>query len=76
MPVLALLADFADVPRAIVVTAYQSASGVDEPTSAVVVGGQALAKVGYNRYLRLLAPLLGILFVLVLIFVGIAAVIS
>src|SRR3546814_5337932 len=40
MPVLAPLGDFADVPRSLVVTAYQSASGwmnLFTPTSAVVM---------------------------------------
>lgn len=48
MPILAPLADFAGVSRASVVTAYQSASGwvnLITPTSAVVMGGLALAKV-------------------------------
>lgn len=76
MPVLAPLADFAGVSRAIVVTAFQSASGwmnLFTPTSAVVMGGLALAKVEYNRYLRFLAPLLGILAVLTIGFVAIGA---
>jgi uncharacterized ion transporter superfamily protein YfcC len=79
MPVLAPLADFAGVSRSIVVTAYQSASGwmnLFTPTSAVVMGGLALAKVDYNRYLRFLAPLLGILLVLTLVFVGVGAAVS
>jgi uncharacterized ion transporter superfamily protein YfcC len=79
MPVLAPLGDFAGVSRAIVVTAYQSASGwmnLFTPTSAVVMGGLALAKVDYNRYLRFLAPLLGILLVLTLAFVGVGAAVS
>jgi uncharacterized ion transporter superfamily protein YfcC len=68
MPILAPLGDFAGVSRAMVVTAYQSASGwvnLFTPTSAIVMGGLALAKVGYDRYLRFVAPLLAILFVLV-----------
>lgn len=76
MPVLAPLGDFANVPRSLVVTAYQSASGwmnLFTPTSAVVMGGLALAKVHYNRYLRFLAPLLGILLVVTVAFVGIGA---
>jgi uncharacterized ion transporter superfamily protein YfcC len=76
MPVLAPLADFAGVSRAIVVTAFQSASGwmnLFTPTSAVVMGGLALAKVDYNRYLRFLAPLLGILLVLTIAFVAVGA---
>jgi uncharacterized ion transporter superfamily protein YfcC len=79
MPVLAPLGDFAGVSRAMVVTAYQSASGwmnLFTPTSAVVMGGLALAKVDYNRYLRFLAPLLGILLVLTLVFVGVGAAVS
>ena len=62
MPILAPLADFAGVQRAIVVTAFQSASGLVNlitPTSAVVMGGLALAKVRYDQYLRFIAPLLG-----------------
>ncbi|MTV25147.1 YfcC family protein [Nitriliruptoraceae bacterium ZYF776] len=79
MPVLAPLADFAGVGREIVVTAYQSASGwmnLFTPTSAVVMGGLALAGVGYNKFLRFIAPLLAILFVLVTVFVAVGAAIS
>src|SRR5690606_1867512 len=68
MPILGPLGDFAGVERSLVVTAYQSASGwmnLFTPTSAVVMGGLALAGVGYNRYLRFLAPLLAILFVVI-----------
>ena len=61
MPILAPLGDFAHVPRSMVVTAYQSASGVVNlitPTSAVVMGGLALAKVRYDQWLRFTAPLI------------------
>ena len=78
MPILAPLADFADVSRAIVVTAYQSASGIVNlitPTSAVVMGGLALAKVRYDLYLRFVMPLVGILFVLSGAFVVVGAII-
>ncbi|HLS41291.1 MAG TPA: YfcC family protein [Ornithinicoccus sp.] len=67
IPILAPLADFAGVDRDIVVTAFQSASGIVNlitPTSAVVMGGLALAKVRYDHYLRFVAPLLLILLVL------------
>ncbi|WP_256742116.1 YfcC family protein, partial [Cronobacter sakazakii] len=46
MPIMAPLADFAHVGRDLVVTAYQSASGIVNlitPTSAVVMGGLAIA---------------------------------
>ena len=79
MPVLAPLGDFAGVSRAVVVTAYQSASGwmnLFTPTSAVVMGGLALAKVGYGTYLRFIAPLLGILLVLITGFIALGAVLG
>ncbi|HSC74290.1 MAG TPA: hypothetical protein VLB89_09000 [Gaiellaceae bacterium] len=76
MPILAPLADFAGVSRDVVVTAYQSASGLVNlvtPTSAVIMGGLALSKVGYDRYLKFFWPFLIIVFVVVCAFVGIAA---
>ena len=77
MPILAPLSDFAEVPRSIAVTAYQSASGFVNyvtPTSAVVMGGLVLAKVRYDRYLRFVAPFLGMMFVVICIFVGVGSV--
>jgi uncharacterized ion transporter superfamily protein YfcC len=79
MPVMAPLADFAGVSRAIVVTAYQSASGwvnLFTPTSAIVMGGLTLAKVGYDRYLRFVWPLLAILFVLTCILLALGSLTS
>jgi uncharacterized ion transporter superfamily protein YfcC len=54
-----------------VVTGFQSASGwvnLFTPTSAIVMGGLALGRVRYDRYLRFVAPLLAILLVLVCLF--------
>jgi uncharacterized ion transporter superfamily protein YfcC len=79
MPILAPLADFADVPRSLVITAWNAASGwmnLWVPTTAVVMGGIALAKVGYDKYLRFLAPLLAILFVIICAFLAIAGALS
>lgn len=79
MPILAPLADFAGVSRAMVITAYQSASGVINlitPTSAVVMGGLALAKVRYDQYLRFVLPLVFGLIVLCTVFVGVGAAMS
>ncbi|MBW5480606.1 YfcC family protein [Streptomyces bambusae] len=76
MPILAPLGDFAGVSRALVVTAYQSASGwvnLVTPTSAVVMGGLALAKVRYDQYLRFMAPLMGALLVAVAGFLALGA---
>jgi uncharacterized ion transporter superfamily protein YfcC len=79
MPILAPLADFAGVSRALTVTAFQSASGLVNlvtPTSAVIMGGLALSKVGYNRYLQFVWPFLAAVFVICCAFIGIAAAIG
>ncbi|WP_043266983.1 YfcC family protein [Streptomyces sp. CT34] len=79
MPILAPLADFAGVTRAVVVTAWQAASGwmnLWVPTTAVIMGGISLAKIGYDRYLRFAAPLLALLFVLVCAFVALGAAVT
>jgi uncharacterized ion transporter superfamily protein YfcC len=79
MPILAPLADFADVARSAAVTAFQSASGLVNlitPTSAVIMGGLALSKVGYDRYLKFVWPFLLAAFVVACAFVGGAAVLG
>jgi uncharacterized ion transporter superfamily protein YfcC len=79
MPILAPLADFAGVSRSVAVTAYQSASGLVNlvtPTSAVIMGGLALSKVGYDRYLRFVWKYLIAAGVVVCVFVGGAAALS
>ncbi|MBO8185362.1 YfcC family protein [Streptomyces spirodelae] len=79
MPILAPLADFAGVSRAVVVTAWQAASGwmnLWVPTTAVVMGGISLAKVRYDRYLRFAVPLLGLLALLITGFVALGAVLT
>jgi uncharacterized ion transporter superfamily protein YfcC len=76
MPILAPLADFAGVSRGLVVTAFQTASGfvnLVTPTSAVIMGGLALSKVGYDKYLRFVWPFLVVVFVVVCAFLGISA---
>jgi uncharacterized ion transporter superfamily protein YfcC len=67
MPIMAPLASFADVPAALVVTAYQTANGLLNlvtPTSAVVMGGLAIARVGYGTWLRFVWPVLVLLAIL------------
>jgi uncharacterized ion transporter superfamily protein YfcC len=61
MPILAPLGDFAGVKRELVVTAFATASGMVNlitPTSAVVMGGLAIGRVPYERWLRFIWPLL------------------
>jgi uncharacterized ion transporter superfamily protein YfcC len=70
MPIMAPLAGFVDVPESLVVTAYQTANGLMNlfiPTSAVVMGGLAIARVPYGRYLRWVWPLLAMLAALTVI---------
>ena len=76
MPIMAPLAQFVGVSEALVVTAYQSASGLMNlfiPTSAVVMGGLAIARVPYGTYLRWVWPLLGALAALCIVVLGVSA---
>jgi uncharacterized ion transporter superfamily protein YfcC len=79
MPIMAPLADFVGVPADLVVTAYQSASGLMNlfiPTSAVVMGGLAIARVPYGRYVRWVWPLLAMLAVLTIVVLGVGALLA
>ena len=79
MPITAPLAGFVNVPASLVVTAYQSASGLMNlfiPTSAVVMGGLAIARVPYGTYLRWVWPLLGALAVLTVVVLAITAAVT
>jgi uncharacterized ion transporter superfamily protein YfcC len=76
MPIMAPLAQFAGVPTSLVVTAYQAANGLVNlvtPTSAVVMGGLAIARVGYGVWLKFVAILLGLLFVLTAVVLAVGA---
>ena len=76
MPITAPLAGFVDVPESLVVTAYQSASGIMNlfvPTSAVVMGGLAIARVPYGTYLRWVWPLIAALAGLTVVVLAIGA---
>jgi len=75
MPIMAPLADVAGSSRHLVVTAFQSANGIVNlinPTFAVVMGGLAIARVGYDRWLRFMGPLLLILTVIISIALSVA----
>jgi uncharacterized ion transporter superfamily protein YfcC len=76
MPLLAPLGDFADVGRPLVVTAWSWGAGIARfvtPTSAVVMAGIALAGVRYDRWIRFMLPLMGILAVACIVMLAIAA---
>ncbi len=76
MPLLSPLADFAGVSRSTTITAWIMGHGLTllwSPTSVVVVGGLAIAKVRYDRYLRFVWPLLLAMFAVSVAVVAIAA---
>jgi uncharacterized ion transporter superfamily protein YfcC len=76
MPLLAPLADFAGVGRAHAITAWIMGHGIAlllSPTSVVLVGGLAIAKVGYDKYLRFIWPLILGLFVVSTVIIGLSA---
>ena len=75
MPIMSPLAGLADVDPALVVTAFQSGNGLVNlvnPTFAVVMGGLAIARVGYGTWLRFVWPVLILLAVLVVIVLSVS----
>lgn len=77
MPIMAPIADFAGVGRELVITAFAAASGVVNlitPTSGVLMGALAIARVSYGIYLKWVWKFVLMLFVLVLIILSAAAI--
>jgi uncharacterized ion transporter superfamily protein YfcC len=76
MPLLSPLADFAGVSRALTITAWILGHGLAllvSPTNVVVMGGLAIAGVGYDKYLRFMWPLLLALILVAAVVLAIAA---
>jgi len=70
MPIMAPLAVFSGVPSHLAVTAFQSANGLVNlinPTFAVVMGGLAIGRVPYQRWLKFMWPLMLMIAALILI---------
>lgn len=79
MPIMAPIADFAGVGRDLVITAYASASGIVNlvtPTSGVLMGALAIARVSYGIYLKWIWKFLLMLFMVVLVILSGAAILS
>jgi uncharacterized ion transporter superfamily protein YfcC len=69
MPIMAPLAEFSGVSSHLAVTAFQSANGLVNlvnPTFAVVMGGLAIGRVPYQRWLKFMWPLLLMIAVLIM----------
>lgn len=65
IPIMAPLGEFAGVASSLIITAFQSASGLVNlitPTSAILVGGLAMARVSYVQWLRFVWPFLLVIF--------------
>ena len=79
VPVVAPLGRFAGVGGDLVVTAFQSASGlvnIITPTAAVVMGALALGHVPYDKWVKYVWKLILYFFLLTLVFLVVGAVIG
>ena len=79
MPVMAPLASFAGIPEHLVVTAYQSASGLVNlvtPTFAVVTGGLAIGRISFAVWWKWVAVLVLILAVMCMVVLSIGALVG
>jgi len=77
VPIMAPLGQFAGVGGDLIVTAFQSASGLVNlitPTAAVVMGGLAFGDVPYDRWIRFVWKLILIFLILTLAFLAVSAV--
>ena len=77
VPILAPLGQFAGIGGDLIVTAFQSASGlvnIVTPTAAVVMGGLALGDVPYDRWVRFVWKLILIFFLLTIAFLAVSAI--
>lgn len=75
MPVLVPLADLLGMARQVVVLAYQYGAGLCEmvtPTNGALMAILAAAGVPYEKWMKAILPLFGILFLLGLVAVGVA----
>jgi uncharacterized ion transporter superfamily protein YfcC len=79
MPIMAPLASFAGVAADAIVTAYQTANGLVNlitPTSAVVMGGLAIARVPYGTWIKFVVPLLVLLAILSMVVLSIVVILK
>ncbi len=77
IPILAPLGQFAGIGGELIVTAFQSASGlvnIVTPTAAVVMGGLALGDVPYDRWVKFVWKLILIFFLLTIGFLAVSAI--
>ncbi|QNL44472.1 YfcC family protein [Oscillibacter hominis] len=76
IPIVAPLGKFAEVSGALVITAFQSASGlvnIITPTAAVVMGALALGRVSYDRWVKYVWKLIVLFVLLTMAFLAVGA---
>ena len=69
IPVLAPLGDFAGVDRALVITTWAVSATwlrLILPINAILIAGLALADVRFDQYIRFILPLMGVLLIIIL----------
>lgn len=79
MGIMGPLGTFSDVPQHLVITAYQAASGfinLITPTSGVVMGALAIARIDVTIWWKFMLKLMVIIFVLSCVILGVAAALS
>ncbi len=79
IPITGGLAQFANVPAHVVVTAFQSASGIVNlitPTSGALMAGLAMGRINYGTWLKFVMKLVIALFVIDLVIIAAAAMLS
>ena len=78
IPIMVPLGEFTNISSALIITAFQSASGLVNlltPTSAVVMGGLAVAHIPYDRWLKYVLSFVSIVLVTTIIFLTLGAMI-
>lgn len=76
MGIMGPMGEFAGVGRDLVITAYQSASGLVNlitPTSAIVMGALAIARFDIGTWFKFMGKLIAILFVAICVILAVAA---
>jgi uncharacterized ion transporter superfamily protein YfcC len=76
MPLMAPLADLTKVGRETAVFAYQFGDGFTNmivPTNALLMGMLGLARIPYVRWLRFIMPLMGLIYIVAVIFLYLSA---
>ena len=79
IPIMAPLGQFASISGSLIVTAFQSASGlvnIITPTAAVVMGALALGHVPYDRWVKYVWKLILYFLLLTIVFLTVGAVIG